>query len=75
MQMNLTFREETAFQKVRAKLMDGDDDFREFQNALMETPRAGPVIPGSGGARKIRWADDNRGKGKRGGIRIYILLQ
>lgn len=35
---------------------------------LIEHPYAGDVIPGSGGARKLRWAA--KGKGKRGGARI-----
>ncbi len=34
-----------------------------------------PVIRGTGGIRKLRWAEQRRGKGKRGGIRvIYYLL-
>jgi len=37
---------------------------------LASNPEAGPVIPGTGGARKIRWATP--GKGKRGAARtIY----
>jgi len=39
----------------------------------MENPRAGAVIPGTGGVRKIRWSDARRGQGKRGGIRIIYL--
>lgn len=34
----------------------------------MLRPEQGPVILGSGGLRKIRWAA--RGKGKRGGLRV-----
>ena len=38
----------------------------------MENPEAGDVIEGTGGLRKIRFADAKRGKGKRGGLRaIY----
>jgi hypothetical protein len=36
----------------------------------MENPEAGDVIEGTGGLRKIRFADAKRGKGKRGGLRI-----
>ncbi len=32
------------------------------------SPEQGPVIPGSGGLRKLRWA--GRGRGKRGGLRV-----
>jgi len=31
-----------------------DDEYRLFQNMLLERPDAGKVIPGSGGLRKLR---------------------
>jgi len=36
----------------------------------MDNPDAGDVIEGIGGLRKIRFADEKRGKGKRGGLRV-----
>ena len=36
----------------------------------MRNPEAGDVIEGTGGLRKLRFADIRRGKGKRGGLRI-----
>lgn len=36
----------------------------------MRNPTAGEVIEGTGGLRKIRFADKRRGKGKRGGLRV-----
>ncbi len=45
-----------------------DDDYRALQIALLLRPEQGPVIPGSGGLRKIRWGV--QGRGKRGGLRI-----
>ena len=45
-----------------------DDEYRLFQNELLERPDAGKVIPGSGGLRKLRWAAE--GRGKRGGLRV-----
>ena len=47
-----------------------DDDFRGLQNLLMLQPEAGDSIPGTGGLRKLRFADARRGKGKRGGLRV-----
>ena len=38
---------------------------------LIEPPNAGDVIPGSGGARKLRWAA--KGKGKRGVRELFIF--
>jgi mRNA-degrading endonuclease RelE of RelBE toxin-antitoxin system len=50
-----------------------DDEYRALQAALIESPEAGPVIPGSGGVRKLRWAAP--GRGKRGGYRIIYYLR
>lgn len=36
----------------------------------MANPEAGDVIEGAGGLRKMRYADEKRGKGKRGGLRV-----
>ena len=36
----------------------------------MNNPEAGEVIKDTGGLRKMRFADQRRGKGKRGGLRI-----
>jgi len=57
-------------------LLGDDDAYLEFQIHLMQQPEAGPVIPGSGGLRKLRWAGS--GRGKRGGLRIiyyYITAE
>jgi len=37
---------------------------------LMSDPEAGDVIEGTGGLRKLRFADARWGKGKRGGLRV-----
>ncbi len=47
-----------------------DDGYRGLQLLLAETPEAGVLIPGTGGFRKLRWADSRRSKGKRGGLRV-----
>ena len=39
---------------------------------LAENPKAGDLIPGSGGARKLRFA--GRGKGKSGGYRVITYF-
>lgn len=52
-----------------------DEAYRELQQYLAREPEAGDIIPGTGGFRKLRWADARRGKGKRGGLRvIYYYL-
>lgn len=47
-----------------------DDEYGELQNRLGANPNLGELIPGTGGFRKLRWADPRRGKGRRGGLRI-----
>lgn len=54
--MNLTFIELTPFAKYRAEFMD-DEEYRVFQNELLENPEKGDVIKGLNGLRKIRIAD------------------
>lgn len=67
--MQATFVELPAFERRRAEYLD-DDEFRQLQNALIGNPEAGVVIEGSGGLRKLRYADKRRGKGRRGGLRV-----
>ena len=50
-----------------------DEEYGDLQESLMRDPDAGPVIPGSGGVRKIRWAAP--GRGKRGGYRIIYYVK
>ena len=45
-----------------------DEQYRRVQVALMLRPEQGPLIRGSGGLRKVRWAKS--GGGKRGGLRV-----
>ena len=61
------FIETQVFTKQVTLLLD-DADYRQLQVTLALKPRAGDMIRGSGGLRKIRWAA--RGRGKSGGIRV-----
>ena len=67
-----TFIELQGFSKRRQLLLP-DDEFRAFQELLIQDPTAGDIIAGTGSFRKIRW--NRSGMGKRGGIRrIYLAL-
>lgn len=67
--MKAVFVELPAFERFRMSYLD-DTVFAKLQQALMKDPEAGDVIEGTGGLRKMRFADVRRGKGKRGGIRV-----
>ncbi|GAB3433879.1 type II toxin-antitoxin system RelE/ParE family toxin [Massilia solisilvae] len=70
--MKATFIELPPFQRLRDTYFD-DGSFKDLQNELMKNPEAGDVIKGTGGLRKIRYADERRGKGKRGGRRVIYF--
>lgn len=63
------FVELPPFDRHRGRYLD-DEAFLKLQEELLEDPEAGDVIPGTGGLRKMRFADRRRRKGKRGGLRI-----
>ena len=45
-----------------------EDERGEFAAFIAHAPKAGALIPGSAGCRKVRWA--RAGTGKRGGVRV-----
>lgn len=65
----MEFLEASAFTREVYLYMD-EDLLRELQARLVADPKAGSVIPGTGGFRKVRVEDPRRGKGRRGGIRV-----
>jgi len=67
-----SFIETRLFTKLVLEYLN-DDDYAAMQQALMQNPDAGPVIPGSGGIRKLRWAAP--GRGKRGGYRVIYYVR
>lgn len=65
----MEFIEAPAFTRnVSAYL--ADYEYLQLQMRLAENPETGDLMPGTGGFRKLRWADPKRGKGRRGGLRI-----
>jgi len=67
-----SFIETRAFTKLVLEYFT-DAEYAALQAALIADPEAGPVIPGSGGVRKLRWAAP--GRGKRGGYRIIYYVR
>lgn len=56
----------------RLRLEEGDREALDLE--LARSAETSPVIPGSGGARKMRFAPPSRGKGKRGATRVVFVL-
>lgn len=72
--MQRTFIEVPLFTKKWKELGLTDDNLRNLENILLENPKAGNVIQGTGGLRKIRIPIE--GKGKRSGGRvIYVDIE
>jgi hypothetical protein len=71
--MKAVFVELPAFERHRSYYLD-DEGFLRLQILLMADPEAGEVIEGTGGLRKLRFADARRSKGKRGGLRIVYYF-
>lgn len=65
----MEFIEAPSFTRYLSSYLN-EDDYRDLQTRLGANPELGDVMPGTGGFRKLRWADARRGKGRRGGLRI-----
>jgi hypothetical protein len=67
-----TFIESSTFERVRPVYLN-DSEYADLQEFMMQNPKAGQVVPGSGGVRTLRWT--RPGMGKRGGLRIIHFLR
>ncbi len=63
----MRFVETPVFPREVTELLS-DEEYRGLQLALLFRPEQGPLIPRSGGLRKLRWR--RGGGGKRGGLRV-----
>jgi hypothetical protein len=63
----MEFVEAPAFTRHLSDYLN-DDESRAVQEELGTNPELGDLMPGTGGFRKMRWADARRGKGRRGGL-------
>lgn len=65
------FIESHVFTKFVSDYLD-DEQYSALQHYMLEHPKTGPVIRGSGGVRKLRWSVS--GKGKSGGVRVIYYV-
>ena len=56
------------FDRQWQKMGLGDNDLRQLQETLLENPKAGDVIRGTKGLRKIRIAFEGQGKSGSGRV-------
>jgi hypothetical protein len=62
--MTRTFIEIPLFTKRWKEIGLSDIELQALQIMLLENPKAGPIMEGTGGIRKVRFPIDNRGKSK-----------
>src|SRR5580693_5853119 len=67
-----TVVETPAFLASAADERIGEDEREAIVSYMAANPDAGDVMPGTGGARKVRFA--GRGKGKSGGYRVVTYF-
>lgn len=60
--MKRTFIELPIFRSRWKAMGLNDDDLARLQRELLEDPKVGPVMQGTGGVRKMRFAFEDRGK-------------
>jgi len=63
---------ETPEFKKQAATIWSEDERLDLISWLAANPTAGTIIPGTGGARKLRWQVS--GRGKRGGARVIYFI-
>jgi len=69
--MLLTVAELPEYLRTAGKLL-AEADRRAVVEYLAAHPKAGDLIEGTGGVRKLRWARD--GRGKSGGVRVIYYF-
>ena len=68
--MKLTFLYSARFVREWDRHRLNDADLQALEVAIQKSPAGPPVIQGTGGLRKIRFAPPSRHTGKRGSFRV-----
>lgn len=66
-----TLAETSEYIRKAEKLLS-DDERKDVMNYLAEHPKAGDLMEGTGGVRKLRWSRGSRGKS--GGVRVIYYF-
>ena len=68
--MRISFIQLATFRSSWRRLGMNDDDLQELESEILKDPSIPPMIRGTGGLRKIRFAGHRTAGGKSGGIRV-----
>lgn len=71
--MKLTFVQTGAFASDWARLRLNDGDLQLLESMLLTNPKAGAVVAGTGGLRKVRFAPPSWHTGKSGATRVCYV--
>ena len=72
----LTFIHFNLFTSAWRELGLADDDLRALETAILVAPDRAPLVPGTGGLRKLRFAPPGWHMGKRGALRVgYVYFE
>lgn len=63
----------TLLEKAVKDRKNGAEILEAVERAILANSKCGNVVQGTGGVRKFRSEDVERGKGKRGGFRVLYL--
>ena len=67
-------QELSTFEAIRSEYLT-DEQYREFQNLLLQNPKIGAVIAGTGGLRKVEIRRFQAQERQRGGLRTIYYWQ
>ena len=71
--MRLTFAQVEMFASDWRRLRLTDEDLQALESMIMERPEAGPIMSGTGGLRKLRFAPPSWHTGKSGATRVCYV--
>ena len=71
--MHLSFIQLSAFSSNWKRMRLTDEDLSALESAIAETPDGPPVMRGTGGLRKVRFAPLRSSGGKSGGARACYV--
>lgn len=73
-EQTLSFVQLRPFTAEWGRLGLGDDDLIALEAQILRAPTASPLVPGTGGLRKLRFAPPSWRRGKSGAARVMFFF-